>query len=1008
MDIITLAKLKKCISVDINSGHSFATTTDRDTFFINNPTQLKANMYIYCNGQLQQYINSAWEDRSIAIQGSKGDKGDSGTNGTNGTNGITPHIDNTTKHWFIDATDTGILAEGNDGTNGNNGISPHIGLNGNWYIGEIDTLVKAQGTNGTNGNNGENGTNGVGIQSIVDNGDNTFTITLTDSTSTIIDKIDTINSDIITQGITNLFFTTTEKNKLTNIEENAEVNNISDTNATDLTDNGDTTLHYHSSDRDRTNHTGVQAISTVTGLQTALDNKTNKDFTLYTQKTTVDNDDKIAINDSIDSNAVKYVTLNQLVSSVQDPHNKGYYATGTALNTAIPTATNGDFAVVGETNTIWVWNGTAFVDSSASGAVLSINGETGIVTLTKNHIGLNNVVNFDTSTTANITDSTDKRFVTDANLVVIGNTSGTNTGDETQSTITTKIGFTPLSKTLADTYYEPKDSAIQTHIVSTSNPHSVTKNQVGLGNCNNTSDLNKPVSTATQTALDLKADKTTTYSKTEVDNAISAVITSLDWKESVATYTDIATTYPTPEDGWTVTVKDTDETYRYNGTEWVSILTSTIPLASDTVDGKMSSTDFTKLSNITGTNTGDETNSTIKTKLGTDLSNKLEATNIIAGTNVTLTKDGNNITINSTGGSSITIDSALSGTSENPVQNKVIKTALDNKVNSVVNMGLSSNDFTNTLKTKLDGIAESANNYALPTASTTVKGGIKVDGTSITVDENGVASAGGTGGGLTDADVFSICPITATTLPSRTTTVVPWYMIKAHVPSSVISIGDYWVYSWGSIYEINGGENLVSVGCGFIQACASLVNISLPNLRMVGDNFAYGCAQLTTLSLPSLTSCGSYIADASCSKLSTISLPLLGSCGDHFADGNNQITTLSLPSLASCGGHLACGSTSLTTLLLPSLKYAGLRLAGFCTALTHLVVGGANTLTLTSTSNNNWGEWKLPVADMVALGTALKPAATTTALVFGTTYWNALSAAQKAIFTNKNYTITTV
>ena len=35
----------------------------------------------------------------------------------------------------------------------------------------------------------------------------------------------------------------------------------------------------------------------------------------------------------------------------------------------------------------------------------------------------------DISTTANITDSTDKRFVTDANLTVIGNTSGINTGD---------------------------------------------------------------------------------------------------------------------------------------------------------------------------------------------------------------------------------------------------------------------------------------------------------------------------------------------------------------------------------------------------------------------------------------------------------------------------------------------------------------------------------------------------------------------------------------------------
>lgn len=47
------------------------------------------------------------------------------------------------------------------------------------------------------------------------------------------------------------------------------------------------------------------------------------------------------------------------------------------------------------------------------------------------------------------------------------------------------------------------------HIANTSNPHTVTKSQVGLGNCDNTSDANKPVSSATQTALNSKVDKVT-------------------------------------------------------------------------------------------------------------------------------------------------------------------------------------------------------------------------------------------------------------------------------------------------------------------------------------------------------------------------------------------------------------------------------------------------------------------------------------------------------------------
>ncbi|RKZ78382.1 MAG: hypothetical protein DRQ35_06075 [Gammaproteobacteria bacterium] len=53
--------------------------------------------------------------------------------------------------------------------------------------------------------------------------------------------------------------------------------------------------------------------------------------------------------------------------------------------------------------------------------------------------------------------------------------------------------------------YEPANLNIQAHISSTNNPHSVDKNDVGLGNVDNTSDANKPVSNATQTELDKKA-----------------------------------------------------------------------------------------------------------------------------------------------------------------------------------------------------------------------------------------------------------------------------------------------------------------------------------------------------------------------------------------------------------------------------------------------------------------------------------------------------------------------
>lgn len=45
---------------------------------------------------------------------------------------------------------------------------------------------------------------------------------------------------------------------------------------------------------------------------------------------------------------------------------------------------------------------------------------------------------------------------------------------------------------------------LKSHIANTSNPHAVTKTQLGLSNADNTSDANKPISSATQTALNLK------------------------------------------------------------------------------------------------------------------------------------------------------------------------------------------------------------------------------------------------------------------------------------------------------------------------------------------------------------------------------------------------------------------------------------------------------------------------------------------------------------------------
>ena len=56
---------------------------------------------------------------------------------------------------------------------------------------------------------------------------------------------------------------------------------------------------------------------------------------------------------------------------------------------------------------------------------------------------------------------------------------------------------------------EDKITEYDAHVINKNNPHEVTKEQIGLGNVENTSDAEKPISTAAQAALDKKVDKVT-------------------------------------------------------------------------------------------------------------------------------------------------------------------------------------------------------------------------------------------------------------------------------------------------------------------------------------------------------------------------------------------------------------------------------------------------------------------------------------------------------------------
>lgn len=93
--------------------------------------------------------------------------------------------------------------------------------------------------------------------------------------------------------------------------------------------------------------------------------------------------------------------------------------------------------------------------------------------------------------------------------VGLGNVPNVTTNDQTPTYNTVTSLTTLTSGEKLSTAFGKIRLAITSlinHMSNTTNPHSVTKSQLGLGNVDNTSDENKPISSATQAALDDKSN----------------------------------------------------------------------------------------------------------------------------------------------------------------------------------------------------------------------------------------------------------------------------------------------------------------------------------------------------------------------------------------------------------------------------------------------------------------------------------------------------------------------
>lgn len=202
------------------------------------------------------------------------------------------------------------------------------------------------------------------------------------------------------------------------------------------------------------------------------------------------------------------------------------------------TGESGKIYIVQDTNLTYRWSGTDYVEISKSLALgetssTAYPGDKGKATTDK----LNRIPDKLITDTVNVNQSTTKAVLNFTTYRQEAQQIGRNTLTITSAT-TSQAGLMSSSdKTKLDGL---KDQAgitsdinavqtnLETHINNKSNPHKVTKAQVGLGNVNNTSDANKPISNATQTALNGKFSATDGNAlKQRVDNIPELVATDI-------------------------------------------------------------------------------------------------------------------------------------------------------------------------------------------------------------------------------------------------------------------------------------------------------------------------------------------------------------------------------------------------------------------------------------------------------------------------------------------------
>ena len=351
----------------------------------------------------------------------------------------------------------------------------------------------------------------------------------------------------------------------------------------------------------------TQAVSTLQGsldTEIARATKAEQDITsAYEAADTALQNNINAINNSKGvANGIATLDQNGLVPSSQLPSYVDDVIEVSTFSALPDTGESGKIYITQDTNLTYRWSGTAYVEISQSLALgetssTAYAGDKGKATTDKLNRIPNKLIVSINGVTYNHPDSVVLRYTfykqreqeSNTNTHTINAATTATPGIMTAADKTKLNGLKDQAGITAD--IDAVQTNLETHINNKTNPHEVTKAQVGLGNVDNTADTDKPISTATQTALDAKFSLTEGNSlKTTANSLPDRIIAYIPGSSIDATGETVSITEGT---------QYVDKSNGVYGSLKQSTVTKTLTAATTTKAGVLSAADKVKIDKIT-------------------------------------------------------------------------------------------------------------------------------------------------------------------------------------------------------------------------------------------------------------------------------------------------------------------------------------------------------------------------------------------------------------------------